>query len=131
MSTNVQLECVVLDCPDPWRLACFYADLLGWEMAQESTPDGDWVTLLNPNGGTEIAFQRDPDFRAPTWPSNERPQMLHLDFAVPDIESEHRRALDLGARLLDNSPASFRVYADPAGHPFCLCASLGERGEMA
>ncbi|HWD01148.1 MAG TPA: VOC family protein, partial [Amycolatopsis sp.] len=41
---------------------------------------------------------------------------------VTDLEAAHERVLDLGAKLLDDSPETFRVYADPAGHPFCLCA---------
>jgi hypothetical protein len=53
--------------------------------------------------------------------------MLHLDLTVPtsaDLDAQHRRALDLGARLLldrsTDSEEPLRVYADPAGHPFCI-----------
>ncbi|OQO90917.1 glyoxalase [Saccharomonospora piscinae] len=127
MSTSIRLDCVVLDCPDPERLARFYGALLGW-VADEPEDDGNWVTLRDParSGATgapiALAFQRDPDFLAPTWPSPERAQMSHLDFLVTDRDSQGRRALELGATLLRDSPgASFTVYADPAGHPFCLC----------
>lgn len=121
MATNVKFSAIALDCPDPWALAQFYAGLLGWKIAEEDEPDHPWVSLRNPDGGADICFQRDPDFQAPTWPSNERAQMLHLDFDVPDIDAEQPRVLELGARLLDNKPKNFRVFADPAGHPFCLC----------
>lgn len=120
MSTSVTLGCVALDCPEPYRLAGFYGKLLGWELDPDS--DDEWVTLVNPDGGADISFQRDPDHRPSTWPSNERPQMLHLDFTVEDLDAEHERTLQLGARLLDDKPETFRVYADPDGHPFCLCA---------
>jgi hypothetical protein len=40
---------------------------------------------------------------------------------VDDLEAAHERAISLGARLLDTQ-AKFRVYADPVGHPFCLCS---------
>ena len=38
----------------------------------------------------------------------------------------HERVMSLGARVLKeaedgDSPDNFQVYADPAGHPFCLC----------
>ncbi|PXY31959.1 VOC family protein [Prauserella muralis] len=122
MSTSVSFGAVALDCPDPWRLAGFYRELLGWQIHEDEGPDSDWVTLLNPDGGPDIAFQRDPDYLPSTWPSNERAQMLHIDFTVPDIDAEHDRVLGLGARLLDDKPETFRVYADPDGHPFCLCA---------
>ncbi|EID54035.1 VOC family protein [Saccharomonospora xinjiangensis] len=120
MSPSIRLSCVVLDCPDPAVLARFYGELLGWQ-ADEPRDEGRWVTLRNPEGGVHLAFQRDPDFQPPTWPSRERPQMLHLDLDVTDVETYHRRALELGATLLQDPPRDFAVYADPAGHPFCLC----------
>ncbi|RZS44643.1 hypothetical protein EV193_101519 [Herbihabitans rhizosphaerae] len=113
-----RLGSIVLDCPDTLALARFYATLLDWP-----EPEGDerWATVRPAQGGTLIQFQRVDDFRAPTWPEGERPQMLHLDLTVDDMEASHERALKLGARLLDEKPEHFRVYADPAGHPFCLC----------
>jgi predicted enzyme related to lactoylglutathione lyase len=119
---TIAFDCVALDCPDPWALAQFYGQLLGWDTDKDSTPDGNWVTLTNPSGGADICFQRAPEFQPPTWPSPERAQMAHLDFEVEDIDVEHDRVLSIGARLLDDTPDSFRVYADPAGHPFCLVA---------
>ncbi|WP_199430951.1 VOC family protein [Qaidamihabitans albus] len=119
---SITFGCVALDCPDPWALAQFYGELLGWQVDPRDKKGDNWITLLNPAGGANIAFQEDPAFAPPTWPSNERAQMLHIDFDVPDIDAEHERVLRLGARLLDDKPETFRVYADPAGHPFCLCA---------
>jgi len=118
---EIKFGCVVLDCPDPYALAQFYSELLGWSIAEEDEPGADWVTVEPPDGGVEICFQQDPEYQPPTWPSNERPQMLHLDFDVRNIDDHHERALKLGARVLNDEPDTFRVYADPAGHPFCLC----------
>lgn len=112
---------VALDCPDPVALAEFYRELLGWE-AGEVDEDGDWVTLRNPEGGARLSFQQVPDYRPPAWPSAENPQQAHLDLDVTDLEAGHERALAIGAKLLDDAPKGFRVYADPVGHPFCLCA---------
>jgi catechol 2,3-dioxygenase-like lactoylglutathione lyase family enzyme len=106
---------VVLDCLDPTALAGFYARLLDRPTPE---PDDDWVTL---DGPVKIEFQRVADYRPPTWPEPERQQMFHLDLTVDDLDAAHDRAIDLGARLLDTQE-TFRVYADPAGHPFCLCA---------
>lgn len=121
MATNVKFGAIALDCPDPWALAQFYGRLLDWKTKEGEGPDDRWVTLENPDGGPDICFQRDPDFRPSTWPSNERAQMLHIDFDVPDIDAEQPRVLALGAKLLDDEPKGFRVYADPAGHPFRIC----------
>ncbi|MGH3762294.1 VOC family protein [Actinophytocola sp.] len=116
---------VVLDCPDPRALADFYARLLDWPPTKAGNDDGaaddgdGWATIEGP-GGAMIEFQRAGDYRRPTWPDSEVPQMFHLDLQVDDLEAAHERALEIGAKLLDRQ-RSFRVYADPAGHPFCLC----------
>ncbi|ASR33917.1 glyoxalase [Prauserella marina] len=119
---SITLGAVALDCPEPYRLAGFYGSLLGWKIQEGDKPDDDWVTLVNPDGGTDICFQRDPEYKPSTWPSRERQQMLHLDFHIPDLLAERERVLALGATLLDDKPERFHVYADPDGHPFCLCS---------
>lgn len=120
----------VLDCPDPRALAEFYGRLLGWRIDDTDSPDGaqpdgaeaGWVDLVHPAGRGTLAFQPDPEFRAPTWPDRSRPQMAHIDIRVADLRAAHEHAVAVGARLLDDSHETFLVYADPAGHPFCLCA---------
>ncbi|AUH45223.1 VOC family protein [Streptomyces sp. CMB-StM0423] len=112
---------VAVDCPDPLRLAGFYRGLLGGEV---SSRHDDWCELLAPDG-TRLAFQRAPGFRPPDWPrADDNSQQLHLDLRVTDIEAAERHALELGARPLDTDDdggrRDFRVYADPAGHPFCF-----------
>ncbi|MFC8128681.1 VOC family protein [Streptomyces sp. NPDC057302] len=124
---------VVLDCPDTGQLAQFYAHLLGGTIErgedEDEDEDEDWVTLRTP-GGLRLCFQGAPDHQPPNWPrADAGSQQIHLDLdvgpAVQDIERAHERALALGAKPLDvdddNGSRDFRVYADPAGHPFCLC----------
>jgi hypothetical protein len=112
--------CVVLDCPDPEQLAGFYAALLEWGEPKVEH-DGHWANLPGP-GGVKIAFQRVENYRPPEWPGQDVPQQMHLDLTVTDLAAGRERALSLGAKLLDDERESFHVYADPAGHPFCLCA---------
>ncbi|MDO0927394.1 VOC family protein [Streptomyces sp. TG1A-8] len=113
------LDAVVLDCPDPRALAGFYAGVLGGAVEGED----DWVDLRLP-GGRTLAFQRAPGFVPPKWPAPEDSQQFHLDLEVADLDAAERGVLELGARPLDTGDRSrgWRVYADPAGHPFCLCA---------
>jgi hypothetical protein len=119
----VQPGSVVLDCPDPAALGGFYARLLGWPPPTIEY-DGHWANLTNPAGGLAIEFQRVAGHQPPTWPDGNRPQQFHLDFRVTDMTAAAAHAVAVGARPLDLSDEhpTFRVYADPVGHPFCLCA---------
>lgn len=114
------LGAVALDCPDPVALARFYAAVIGGTV--EDGGDG-WVDLTGAPG-TPLAFQAAPGFVPPRWPRPDGSQQFHLDLTVEDLDAAEREVLALGARPLDaeDRKRSFRVYADPAGHPFCLCA---------
>jgi catechol 2,3-dioxygenase-like lactoylglutathione lyase family enzyme len=112
-----QLHSVVIDAPDAYALATFYADLLGMEVGKGS-PGDDWVVVTGQ--GHRLAFQQAPDLTPPAWPDPQRPQQFHLDVRVADIEEAEPKALALGARSLPGGGGDFRVYADPVGHPFCL-----------
>ncbi|MFD3501457.1 VOC family protein [Streptomyces sp. NPDC058676] len=114
-----KLGVVVLDCPDPHALAGFYADVLGGTVEDQ----GEWVDLKLPDGQA-LAFQAAPGYVAPRWPAPDHSQQFHLDLDVPDLDAAEKEVLALGAKPLDaeDRSRSFRVYADPAGHPFCLCA---------
>ncbi|MBX9364693.1 VOC family protein [Streptomyces massasporeus] len=118
------LQCVVLDCPEPVELAAFYGSILGGIVNQ---PDrrwalsDDWATLHTPSG-VVLAFQRAADHQPPLWPDPSRPQQFHLDFGVADLDRAEEQVLAHGATVLDAGAdgRSWRIYADPAGHPFCL-----------
>jgi catechol 2,3-dioxygenase-like lactoylglutathione lyase family enzyme len=113
-----RLEKTVLDCPDPRALAAFYAGVLGMEVNEDS---GDWVVIGREPGARELAFQRTPEWIPPRWPDPRHPQQLHLDIRVDDVDAAEAAVLALGARRLPaGHEQGFRVFADPAGHPFCL-----------
>jgi hypothetical protein len=117
-----KLQCVVLDCPDAPGLARFYQALLGGAVNQADPrwAVNDGFSTLHTESGPVFAFQRVTDFRAPQWPDNAHPQQFHMDLDVPDLHEAHTQVLALGATLLHGDPRGWRVYADPAGHPFCL-----------
>ena len=110
------LHSVVIDAPDPHALATFYAELMGLEV--QGDPGDDWVWATR--AGHRIAFQEAPDLQPPDWPDPDRPQQFHLDIKVDDVDEAEPKVLALGARRLPGGGDDFRVYADPAGHPFCL-----------
>ena len=121
----LRLTDVIIDCPDAMALAAFYSEVTGLPVKADSGPSWAGIRL----GDLELAFVPVEDFRAPQWPDSEHPKQFHLDFEVDDIEAEQGRVLDLGATLLRDCVGSdgygFRVYADPVGHPFCLCRNKG------
>jgi len=117
-----QMRSVVLDCPDPRRLAEFYRALVGGEFIAD---EPDWVKLSD-GKQVDLAFQGVDDYQPPRWPSADRPQQFHLDVTVDDVERAEQEVLALGGTKHDVQPgekegSNFRVYLDPAGHPFCLC----------
>jgi catechol 2,3-dioxygenase-like lactoylglutathione lyase family enzyme len=113
-----RLHHVALDCPDPRGLASFYAALLGQSITYQ---DDDWVIVSVNDRRSGLAFQRSPDHRPPTWPDPQIPQQIHLDVMVEDVPSASAAVLALGARKLPGE----NVFADPAGHPFCLIRRPG------
>jgi catechol 2,3-dioxygenase-like lactoylglutathione lyase family enzyme len=117
MTGIARFSLVALDCPDPQTLAAFYSAVTGWAVDHDG---GGWVQLRSETGAT-IAFQLAPDHQPPVWPSADHPQQVHLDFDVPDLDVGEEQVLALGARKAEFQPGeTFRVFLDPAGHPFCL-----------
>jgi predicted enzyme related to lactoylglutathione lyase len=111
----MDLFAVTIDAPDAPALARFYADLLGMEVTYEG-PEGALIA----GGGKSVMFQQISDYNPPRWPDPAHPQQAHLDIIIGDLEAGQARALELGASRLAGGGKTFRVFADPAGHPFCL-----------
>lgn len=132
---------VVLDTTDARRAAEFWRQLLGlvYRPGHEPPPPGepdpagtDWLNLRTPAGAPRLAFQQVGRLVRSTWPAPEVPQQLHLDLTVPGVDAlraVHDRVLGLGGALLldriDDEEEPLRVYADPDGHPFCVCVAPG------
>ena len=107
----------VLDCPDPTALAEFYGALLGWKV--DASPD--WADV-RADYGQCLSFQKVEGYRAPDWPGQDVAQQMHLDVVVDDLDTAEKAVLELGATKHEHQPGTrFRVFLDPAGHPFCLC----------
>jgi catechol 2,3-dioxygenase-like lactoylglutathione lyase family enzyme len=123
-----------IDCDDPISLAKFYSELTGLkvDLTKSSAIAGSWVELKDDNNQIQLAFQKIPNYRPPTWPEGELPQQAHLDFLVDDIAEGEAEVIKLGATKTPFQPGSppsdeyeyeFRVYLDPQGHPFCLIST--------
>ena len=117
---RIRRQVVVFDAADIEVESAFWAALLGGTVTVEE----DWHSVVV-DGEPRIDVQLAPNHVRPDWPDGE-PQQVHLDLYVDDIHAAHEHALAVGAVLLQaatdfTTPDGFQVYADPAGHPFCLC----------
>jgi predicted enzyme related to lactoylglutathione lyase len=114
-------QVVVFDAADLSPESSFWAGLLGGTVDAED----DWHMVFV-DGRPRVGVQLAPDHVAPDWPHGSPKQQIHLDLWVDDIEAAHDEVVSRGATLLkaaddSESPDNYQVYADPAGHPFCLC----------
>lgn len=113
---SVRLADVCIDGPDGATLARFYAPVLGMEVTYE----GAEGAMISAEGQPSVVFQNVATYHAPRWPDPAFPQQFHLDIEVADVDDAERQTLALGATRLPGGGETFRVYADPVGHPFCL-----------
>ncbi len=115
---------LVVDCPDAHALALFWAALLGRRIDEMTQ---GWVSLNQGEDGHRLSFQQVEDYAPPVWPGQRVPQQAHLDVLVEDLEEADARVTALGAipltDVLHPGPKQWRIYSDPAGHPFCLVTS--------
>jgi hypothetical protein len=122
MAGIAELRAVIIDCPDPLALAQFYGELVGGEIEDV---DPAWVKLRD-GDRVYLSFQGAPDHQPPEWPNPDKPQQFHVDVTIDlaDLDAAEAAVLALGARKHELQPGEdegWRVYLDPAGHPFCLC----------
>ena len=117
---QIRQQILVFDAPDLEVESTFWAGLLGGSV----DADDDWHTVIV-DGKPAVAVQLAPDHVAPDWPANSTPQQMHLDIYVDDVRVAHDEVLARGAKVLEDrdfdTESGYQVYADPAGHPFCLC----------
>jgi predicted enzyme related to lactoylglutathione lyase len=120
---RITQQVVVFDAADLGAESGFWAGVLGGRVEAED----DWHSVYDGEDRPRVGVQLAPDHRPPEWPDG-MPQQIHLDLFVDDVRAAHDEVVSLGARVLRqaddlNAPQGFQVYADPAGHPFCLCWS--------
>lgn len=137
MAGYPQMMHTALDTTDARRLAEFYRELLGLQYRPGDEPpaggtpdDAGWLVLVDAEGARKLAFQQVDSLPRSTWPADGIPMQMHVDFRVPSTSelARHRdRALALGAEVLldrtDDTDEPLYVFADPAGHPFCILVS--------
>jgi catechol 2,3-dioxygenase-like lactoylglutathione lyase family enzyme len=122
---KIRYQVVAFDAADLDAESAFWAGVLGGEVER----DDDWHTVIV-DGEPRVGVQLAPDHVPPDWPAGDPPQQVHIDLWVEDFAAAHDEVMRLGARVLKPAQGTtwgddFQVYADPAGHPFCLCFLVG------
>lgn len=117
---KIERQVIVFDAADIAAESAFWAGMLGGVVI----PEDDWHSVLV-DGEWRFGVQLAPNHVPPQWPEGTQQQQIHLDLHVDDIKAAHEQATSLGARLLRaaedlDADEGHQVYADPAGHPFCL-----------
>ena len=112
---------VVLDAADVTIESAFWARILDGHVIGD---DPSFHCVIDAARQWKVGVQHAPDHIPPEWPDG-APQQVHLDLHVEDPTAAHEQAMALGARLLLAAPdldsdEGHQVYADPAGHPFCI-----------
>lgn len=119
---KINHQVVVFDAAELAPESSFWAGVLGGIV--ESDELDDWHMIVV-DGEPRMGIQLAPDHTPPAWPDGE-PQQIHLDLWVEDFATANDEVMSLGATVLQPAAGAatgddFQVYADPAGHPFCLC----------
>lgn len=122
MTAIARLRSIVLECADPEPLARFWSEVIDRAITDR---DDDWWSLERHGAEARMCFQVVADHVPPPWPGEHGEQQVHLDLEVDDLERARATVLGLGARQLsdvieEGDSGTWQVFADPAGHPFCL-----------
>lgn len=112
---------IVFDARNLEEESAFWVALLGGVVLKEET----WHSLIDASGQWKMGFQLNPNHVKPEWPIGDQQQQIHLDLHTDQPQEIHREIISLGGELLQGVESfegeqGFQVYADPAGHPFCV-----------
>jgi len=117
---QIRRQILVFDAADLAAESSFWASVLNGDVVA----DDDWHSVRDADGVWRLGVQFAPNHVRPEWPHGTQ-QQIHLDLHVDDIRVAHDEVIAHGATLLQaaadlDAEEGFQVYADPAGHPFCV-----------
>ncbi len=100
-----------LDLPEEHHddAADFWSAVTGYALSARRGADGEFTTLVPPDGVDHLRLQRVADGAR-----------VHLDLHVDDVDAAADRAEGLGATAVDRSAGGLAVLRSPGGFTFCL-----------
>jgi len=113
-----RLSHIVIDCTDPERLAQFWTEALGIEIAAH----WNQYVILTPTseGAPALAFQAVPE-------AKQTKNRMHVDLEVADLDAASAEVVRLGGAVNEDHEedgVAVRVVSDPEGNEFCLVRQL-------
>lgn len=117
---------VTIDCADTYRLAGFWADVLGASVSGDDQP-GDPEALVE-SDGVALLFVAVPEAKVVK-------NRVHLDLQPVDVtrDAEVERLVALGATVSADhrrpDGSGWVTLADPEGNEFCVERSAMERAD--
>lgn len=111
-----RISCICIDALDPRAVGEFWAEVLGWEVVEDSD---EGISLASSSGGLPtLDILQVPD-------AKQVKNRLHLDLRADrtSFDQELERLEGLGARRVDvgqGPDVTWVVLADPEGNEFCL-----------
>ena len=112
---SLSIETLTWDCRSPEPIARFWAQVLGYEVAEVDDED---ALIRDPRGeGLPILFQSVPEGKSVK-------NRLHLDLRpATSMAQEKARVAELGARefrYVSEGGSFWTVMLDPEGNEFCV-----------
>jgi hypothetical protein len=122
----IEVQCVTVDCADPYGLASWWGEALGLPLGESDKP-GDDEVMLDTGRYPFLLFIRVPEGKTVK-------NRLHLDVSATGggtRDKEVERLIALGATLYEDhrqpDGTGWVTMLDPEGNEFCVCRSQAER----
>ena len=108
---------VMLDCPDAKELSAFYAELLGKPVTYEA----DGMAMIGNDGAQPVMFQQVDGYTRAAVAGPGPPAAVPPRRRWSTTSTRARRPCSRWAPPAATAHGeNWRVFADPAGKPFCL-----------
>ena len=113
---------ITLDVNNPELMINFWSSILRYKLVDAvryHDPKQIYWSLVDPNNnGPRLIIQRVPE------PVTAKTR-IHIDVCSDDIEADAKRAIEKGAKRVDDKPinevgATWVRMLDPEGNPFCF-----------
>ncbi len=109
----MKFEHVALQVAEPAAVADWYVEHLGMKIVRSGGPPGHARFIADATGRTVLEIYRNPNHPVPDYASAS-PVLLHVAFAVENLEAERARLVSAGATI------ELEFETNPLGDAMCM-----------